>query len=35
MKRLTYPWQLADAFGWGSFTGQPPIWDWYIEARRA
>jgi SAM-dependent methyltransferase len=35
LQRVTYPWRLAEAYGWGSFRGQPPVWDWYTEANRA
>jgi len=34
MKKVLYPWDLAQKYGYGYFPGRPEIWDWFVNARR-
>lgn len=33
-KKLYYPWDLAEKFGYGYFPGEEEIWDWFIVAEK-
>jgi hypothetical protein len=35
IQRITYPWRMMRAFGWGYFPSKPRTWDWYVEAVRS
>ncbi len=34
LEKIEYPWELMSEAGWGDYPDQPPLWDWYLLARR-